>query len=580
MRDYDDTPEISPLRQAAGGTAIVTGVFGVFIAALLALHLYHYVVTDPARTDELEQLKEQYTREPTNAQLAERIYELDIQTRRDQFARLYFLQRGTLLLVIDLAVFVAAVLVRTRHWRTPALPDAAGDRKTEQIRHALHVRTAVTLTAVVLAGGGLYLAQHPFETPPPPAASDAADPQPAEPVYASFEDTLAQWPAFRGPQGLGVTELDTIPDDWDGPSGRNILWKSSVPLEGHNSPVIWEDRVFLSGATDQQQQIFCYDLNSGQLLWAGDVAIADDPDRENMYIMEDTGYAAPTVVTDGYRVAAIFAGGDVGCFTVEGERLWHRHLGVPESAYGYAASLTAYEQNIIVQYDVSYEAGQSRLIALDWQTGRIVWQTPRPVPNSWSSPTVVQVGETPQLLTSGSPWVIAYDPTAGTELYRVDALSGDVAPTQVFADNKILAIEPYNSIVAIRTEEADGDVTDTHLAWRSPADIPDITSPVSVGTLVWTLSTYGTLIAFDLSDGSEVYSERLDFEFQASPSIVNDRLYLLSVRGTMILAETGRQYREIKQLELGEKCYATPAFAPGRIVIRGINHLYCIGTAP
>ena len=102
---------------------------------------------------------------------------------------------------------------------------------------------------------------------------------------------MAQWPSFRGPDGSGVTMLDSIPDDWDGPSGRNILWKSPVPLPGHNSPVIWGNRVFLSGATEEQQQVYCFDLNTGTLLWTGDVAIVRTA-RDDMYIMDDTGFAA------------------------------------------------------------------------------------------------------------------------------------------------------------------------------------------------------------------------------------------------------------------------------------------------
>lgn len=581
MNEYDhDAAPLSPLRQAAGGTAIVTLVFGAVIAALLGVNLYHYAVTDPARAEELETLKAQYAQQPTHTQLAERIYEMDIQVRRDQFARLYFLQRGTVLLVIDLAVLFAAALIYTRHWRAFALPDMGVDRKKEQIRHALQVRTAVTLTTVVLATAGLYLAQRPFT-----GKADTDDPHAAHgtPVgrgFATFEEAMAQWPSFRGPDGSGVTMLDSIPDDWDGPSGRNILWKSPVPLPGHNSPVIWGNRVFLSGATEEQQQVYCFDLNTGTLLWTGDVAIVEDPARDDMYIMDDTGFAAPTVVTDGIRVAAIFAGGEVGCYSIDGQLLWQRHLGVPESAYGYAASLTAFEKNIIVQFDVTYDFDSSRLIALDWQTGRIAWQTPRPVPNSWSSPTVVQVAGSPQILTSGSPWVIAYEPHTGRELYRADVLSGDVAPTQVYADGKLFAIEPHSAITAILTENAEGDITETHQAWRAPADIPDICSPVTNGKLVWTLTSYGTLVAFDVADGSEVYSQKLDVEIQASPSLVGDMLYLLTVRGDMILIGTEGEYHEIKRLKLGEKCYATPAFAPGRIVIRGQDNLYCIGERP
>ena len=276
----------------------------------------------------------------------------------------------------------------------------------------------------------------------------------------------------------------------------------------------------------------------------------------------------------------MFAGGDLGCFSSDGKKLWEQHLGIPESAYGFAASLTAFEKNVIIQFDVSYDTDKSKLIALDWTTGKTAWQTARPVPNSWTSPTIVQIGTAQQLLTSGSPWIIAYDPATGQELYRADCLAGDVAPTQIFAAGKIIGLEPYNTIVAVNTEAAAGDVTQTHIAWRTSADIPDICSPVSNGTFVWILTSGGTLTAFDLTDGSEVYSQSLDMEFNASPCVVGDTLYLLSMKGTMLLAETGREYKEIKRLELGEKCHASPAFAPGRIVLRAENNLYCIGKTP
>ena len=581
MTTYDnDISTLSPLRQAAGGTTIVALVFGLIITALLSVSLYHHSVTDPARALELEKLKDIYKQSPADAQVAQRIHDMDIQIRRDQFARLYFLQRGTVLLVIDLAVFIAAVLIRTRHLRTPPLPEAATDRKKEQIRHALHIRTAVTLTAAALGAAGLYLSQRPLHTPTPPPDIENGQLAPAPPSFAPFAETLKQWPAFRGAEGSGVCTFADIPDDWDGPTGRNILWKSQIPLAGHNSPVIWDNHIFLSGATEETQQLFCYDLNTGNLLWTGDITIPDNPARADMYIMDDTGYAAPTVVTDGLRVCAMFAGGDLGCFSGDGKKLWEHHLGIPESAYGFAASLTAFEKNVIIQFDVSYDTDKSKLIALDWTTGKTAWQTARPVPNSWTSPTIVQVGMAQQLLTSGSPWVIAYDPATGQELYRADCLAGDVAPTQIYAAGKIIALEPYNTIVTINTDAASGDVTQTHIAWRTSADIPDICSPVSNGKLVWILTSGGTLTAFDLTDGSEVYSQSLNMEFNASPCIVGDTLHLLSIKGTMLLAETGRDYKEIKRLELGEKCHASPAFAPGRIVLRAENNLYCIGNMP
>jgi outer membrane protein assembly factor BamB len=296
--------------------------------------------------------------------------------------------------------------------------------------------------------------------------------------------------------------------------------------------------------------------------------------------MEDTGYAACTAVTDGKRVCAIFAGGDIGCFSIDGNLLWEKHLGIPDSMYGYAASLTAFENTIIIQWDVGYDEGdesQSKLIALDWQTGNSAWETHRPVVNSWSSPTVFKVGEMYQILTTSSPFVIAYDARTGGELYRVECLSGDIASTPIVADHKMFVIEPYNKLVAISTENASGDITETHIAWENDSEMPDICSPVTNGQFVWTLVTQGLLGCYDVKDGTEVYAQEIKGSFQASPTLVGEQMYLLAEDGTMLIVGTGPEYKEIKRSELGEKCYASPAFADGRIYIRAEDNLYAIG---
>jgi outer membrane protein assembly factor BamB len=99
----------------------------------------------------------------------------------------------------------------------------------------------------------------------------------------------AQWPTFRGPGGLGVCRFGAIPTEWDAASGKNILWKTPVPLEGNSSPVVWDKRIFVTGAAEDRQTIFCYDAETGKLLWSGDVAVSDDPARAELSIMEDTG---------------------------------------------------------------------------------------------------------------------------------------------------------------------------------------------------------------------------------------------------------------------------------------------------
>lgn len=555
--------------QSAIGVAIVAGVFSVFIAVLLGISVYHMKVTELVRSLELEKMKEQAKAYPADQTLADQIQQMDTQIRRDQFARLYFLRRGTILLIVTLVILVGSVIWAQSH--RPGLPKPApqGDLKVQQIQHASRTRLAFTVGLVLLCAGVLFWVMHAPPIPAEPQGSIEVS------LYSSMDQAESQWSTFRGPGGLGISKFENTPETWDGKTGQNILWKSPIPLPGHNSPVVWEDHIFLTGATEDKQQVYCYDTKTGNLLWQRDVSIPQSPDRDDMDIMEDTGYAACTAVTDGKRVCGIFAGGDIGCFTIDGKPLWEKHLGIPDNMYGYAASLTWFENVVIVQWDVGYEGQDSKLIALNWQTGDTVWETKRPVPNSWSSPTVVNIAGKYRILTTASPFVIVYDSKTGTELYRVECTEGDIASTPIIANGKIFAIEPYNKLVAINADEP--MQADNRVLWEKDSDMPDICSPVSDGQYIWTLTTQGNLSCSNVADGGEVYTQSLKMNFQVSPTLVGQKIYLLSEKGTMILLDAGLEYKEIKRNELDEKCFACPAFQDGRIYIRGDKNLYAIG---
>jgi outer membrane protein assembly factor BamB len=233
----------------------------------------------------------------------------------------------------------------------------------------------------------------------------------------------------------------------------------------------------------------------------------------------------------------------------------------------------------LIQYDQGgVEDEISELIALDGYSGRVVWQIKRPVGNSWSSPVVVNIGEQYQLLTCADPWVISYNPSDGTELWRVNCLSGDIASSPIYANGFVFVIEPYSKLVAIKAD-GKGDVTETHIAWVSEEGGSDICSPISNGESIFMLATEGLLECYTVSDGKRLWEKDLEEYFMASPCLVGNKLYLLSDKGIMFIAEVGAEYKELSKCELGEKCYASPAFADGRIYIRGVENLYCIGSS-
>ena len=553
--------------QCAVTTAVISAAF-VFV--VLVLFIWNYIqirLGDITLEEDLSALKAQVQERPDDQQLLSRIRERDLQYRQEWFQRQDRARKGSYMLIGGIAFFLICLKWADTQKNKLPHPGRSTGKSSEHIRQATFARWSATAAALIFGSAALLFATKP--------TIDLTVPESDETPFPSMEQVNKNWPYFRGPNGDGISAYTNIPVKWNAATGEGIRWKTKVPLPGNNSPVVWDDRVFLSGADPNQNQVYCFDTESGELLWTGNVVHTSGEQLEN--IMEDTGYAAPTTATDGRRVYAIFVTGDVGCFDFDGRKVWEKSLGIPQSSYGYASSLVMYQNLLLIQFDQGYaDDGLSSMIALDGLSGRVIWQTKRPVSNSWTSPIVVKVGEQYQLITAGDPFVIGYNPATGEELWRVNCLSADSAPSPIYAGGFVFVIEPYSKLVAIRPDGR-GDVTETHIAWKIEEGGPDICSPASNGELIFMLSSEGWLSSYKLSDQKKVWEKDLKGFFTASPSLVGNKLYLLSQKGAMHIAEPDSEYKELAVNELGEKCNASPAFVDGRIYIRGVENLYCIG---
>jgi len=393
------------------------------------------------------------------------------------------------------------------------------------------------------------------------------------PSAAEFQ---ANWPRFRGPDGGGVSAQGGAPLTCDVKTGANIGWSVSVPAAGYSSPVVWGDRVFLSGGDEAKREVMCFDASSGKLLWEGAVPkTAGSPD-DAPEVPEQCGMAAATMATDGRRVYAMFANGDLAAFDFEGKLAWSKFLGFPKNQYGHAASLLTWQDRVIVQFDQGNpEDNLSKLYAFDGATGAIVWQQPRPVGESWATPITFEAAGKSQILTLAVPWVIAYAAKDGAEIWRADCLDGEVTPSPIFAGGALFVVSPSNKLQIIRPDGL-GDVTKTHLGWGAEDNIPDVTSPVSNGELVFVLDSTGILTCYDAKDGGKQWDHDFKEECHASPSLVGDRLYLITQKGALIVVEAAREFKELGRSALGEQVFASPAFVRNRIFVRGLKHLICI----
>jgi outer membrane protein assembly factor BamB len=593
------------------GTAIVAGVFSGIVALLLVVDFMGRGSYELFDTPQYVQLKAQLQENPGDEQLETAIRRLDLELRTRYFEHRLFMRRGIYLLIGGLVLcLVTARAAAAQRPRVPQPGEASEkvDRLQAEQRYgrrgALGLVAAVVLLMCALALQAdrtlpESLAQLPAGASEQETGADgdaaaasqqgtgesAAEKaqQTQAPPVPDYETYLSQWPRFRGPTGSGATELEDIPQSWDVESGEGVLWKEQVPLPGPNSPIIWQNRLFLSGATAQEQAVFCYDADTGKLLWRVD-APPILGDVEEFEVAEYTGYAAPTMATDGVRAYAIFATGNLVATDFEGQQLWRKNLGPPKNPYGHASSLATYRDLVIVQFDQgTAEDDPSRLIALHGATGEVAWEVARQVPTSWASPIVVEHDQQMMVVTCANPWVIAYAAEDGKELWRADCLGGEIGPSPVFRDGVVYAANEASGLFAIGAG-GEGDVTDSHILWFADFDIPDVSSPLATEEFVITQS-HGYLACFGQGKAEDVdqprdflWEEDMGAAISSSPSQAGELIYVISEEGTVfILKPTADSCERVAELEIGEPCRSSPAFRPGRMYLRGKEHLFCFG---
>jgi outer membrane protein assembly factor BamB len=580
-REDKETEGARARYRASVRVAVVAGVLSLIILALLLSNYLLFRISDPLDSKKLIELKDSLRRQPDDDSLKEQIRELDLQLRKEYFRRREFSRIGAYLLVGSASGLLIGAGIAASYRKKLPMPQRVSEeqdgRAAALARQAVAVFGAFAVgfaLALVILDNGLQ-----YQVFPGVGDQTVSETVPAEEPgigYPSAEEIKKNWPRFRGPGGLGVSSYTNVPVSWNGETGEGILWKTPIPLPGKNSPVVWGDRIFLTGATEKERAVYCFDANSGEMLWGRAVENVPFSEPEPPEVSEDTGFAAPTATTDGQRVYAIFANGDLISFDFNGNQIWARNLGPFKNVYGYASSLNMYQNLLIILLDQGgAEDGISEIIGIEGTSGKTVWETDRPVPNSWATPIIIDTGEREEIITCGNPWVIAYEPVSGKEFWRAKCLGGDIAPSPVYGNGLVFVTNTYEILAAIRPG-GEGDVTETHIVWTAEDGLPDICSPFTNGELVFLLETYGFLTCYDARDGTKVWEQDLDETFTASPSLAGNNLYFMTDDGIMIIVEAGREFKEAGRSKLGEKSEACPAFLDGRIYIRGEENLYCI----
>ncbi len=433
------------------------------------------------------------------------------------------------------------------------------------------------------------------------------------PCVAEATKPDSNWPSFRGKYASGVSDAKAIPLKWNAKTGQAIRFKVSVPGLSHSSPIIWDNRLFLTTAisseknasfkrglygsgeasadqSDHKWQLICLDKRSGKQLWAKTVTRGKPIDKRHV----KATYANSTPATDGRYVVALFGSQGLFAYTMEGEFLWKFDLGrlnvgaydLPRYEWGSASSPIIVGDDVIVQCDTQAD---SFLIAIDIKTGKERWKTKRDELPSWGTPTYYPDGTRPQIITNGSNFIRGYDPKSGKELWRLGGSSKITAPTPVFDDGIIVVASgrsPERPVFAIRPS-ASGNITlkrgatrNKHVVWSKTRRGPYMPTPLIYQGLVYTLNNNGILGCYDLKTGEEHYYERIPHRahgFSASPIAAGGRIYLPGEDGLVFVVRVGKSFKLLATNPMGEPIMATPAVSDEVMYVRGAQHLFAIG---
>lgn len=407
----------------------------------------------------------------------------------------------------------------------------------------------------------------------------------------------ADWPDYRGPTGDGLApesaKTATLPLHWS--ETENVRWKTAIPHRGWSTPVVLGKQVWLTTAMTNGTEFFvlCADAATGKLVLNEKLFSSANPEP----LGNDVNcYASPSPVIEPGRVYLHFGSYGTACLdTGSFKELWRRqdlpcrHLRGPGSSPVIVGDLLILTMDGV---DVQY------LVALDKKSGKTVWRSERSAEwndleanglptaegdlrKAYSTPLLVSVAGKPQLLTAGAKAAYAYDPQTGRELWKIKHTGYSVAMRPVFGEGLAFLSSGFGKIelFAVRPD-GNGDVTQTHIAWKTARGVPRMPSPLLVGDLLYLLGDGGVVTCLEARTGKEVWQERLGGEYVASPVHAAGRVYCFSQDGKTTVLKVGRSFEVLARNKLDAGFMASPAVSDGAFFLRSKTHLFRIQSSP
>jgi outer membrane protein assembly factor BamB len=546
--------------------SLVAGIFTLLVATIMIFAFFQLKSLDPLNNPAFVSLKNQFDNNQDDAMKAAQVRALDLMARKAYFTTRGQVQTGSYIMLAGAIIFVFCQrMISDNEGPAPEMPGPLADPPSIYRKY----RKVLLASAVIISTGGVAASFLLRGSLPDLSGRKHAKAERKTAVVSknAFKPGAINFPQFRGENSRGIAGGSGYPTAWDYQSGKNIKWKVRIPGAGKSSPVIWEEQLFITSAEGTQCSVFCYNKNTGELLWKASASGIEGEPTSLPRMSEDGGIAVSTAAVNAKAVCAIFANGNLISLDHKGNKLWATNLGVPGSTYGYSSSLLIYENTLIVQYESEQKLS---LIGFDVENGSKKWETSRSGRTVWSSPVLAEFSNSVQVVLNGNPATSGYDAATGKLLWSIDCLSGDVAPSVAVNSTMAYSVTDYAKLSAIIPGEAPS------VKWEDNTYTPDVSSPVATDEYLFVATGIGDVACYNAQAGDTLWSHYFMDPFYASPVIADGKVWFLDRAGKMHIVKYSDRFELVSEAALGEAADCTPAFSEGSVFIRGKENLFCI----
>ena len=408
-------------------------------------------------------------------------------------------------------------------------------------------------------------------------------------IFINLLADAQNWTQFRGSNLDGKAPGQNPPTHWT--SDSNLVWKSEIPGEGWSSPVVYNQQIWLTTATNQGRELFalCIDKSNGEIIHNLLLFRPDSVFGKHAV----NSYATPTPCIDEKHVYVNFGQYGTACLETQTAKIvWKREDLFCDHVQGPGASPILYKNMLILHYE---GVDTLFIMALDKKTGKTIWKTVRPAElydpledigkKAYITPIIVNVNGRDLMISNGSAACIAYDVETGKEVWRIIQGEDSTISSPVYEDGIVYFYtgfvsppqgEKYCELFAVKPE-GEGNVTETNILWRQKSPILQLLSPLVDHGVLYTIDSNGKLMGIDAKSGEILFQERLKNKYNASPVLAGGHLYFSSTNGKVLVIKEGRALEIVSENRLEGQIWASPAVTNNQLLIRTSRFLYLIG---